>query len=226
MLPRSIANFEAFENAMSLDICMGGSTNTILHLLAAAEEGEIPFTLDDIDRLSRTVPHLCKVAPSPRSSTWRTCTARAACSASSASSTVRGMLHGDSPTVHSPSMAAAIETWDITRTADEEVKTNSTSPVPAACPLRPPSARAGSGTRWTTTAPKRLHSRSGDNAYSKDGGLAVLYGNIALDGCVVKTAGVDESIHVFSGPARIVESQDDGGGGDPGQGGSTRATSC
>ena len=207
VLPRSIANFEAFENAMSLDICMGGSTNTILHLLAAAEEGEVAFTLDDIDRLSRTVPQLCKVAPSTQEFHMEDVHRAGGVFGILGELHRAGQLHGHSPTVHSPSMSDAIERWDIARSPDEEVRTL---------------YLAGPGGVRTSTAfsqSKRFSSldddrekgciRSFDNAYSKDGGLAVLYGNIAIGGCVVKTAGVDESILVFSGPARIVESQED-----------------
>uniref|UniRef100_A0A1I8AAI3 dihydroxy-acid dehydratase n=1 Tax=Steinernema glaseri TaxID=37863 RepID=A0A1I8AAI3_9BILA len=166
VLPRNIANFKAFENAMMLDIAMGGSTNTILHLLAAAQEAEIDFDLRDIDRLSRSVPQLCKVAPNIQKYHMED-VHRAGGIFSILGSLARGgLLHTDLPTVHSRSMEEAIAKWDITQTDDEA------------------------------------------HAYSKEGGLAVLYGNIALDGCVVKTAGVDESIHVFEGNAKIFESQD------------------
>jgi len=206
VLPRSIANFRAFENAMTLDICMGGSTNTILHLLAAAEEGEIPFSLDDIDRLSRDVPHLCKVAPSTQKYHMEDVHRAGGVFGILGELFRAGMLHGDSPTVHSPSMEAAIARWDITVSDDPDVAT-----FYKAAPGGVPTQTAFSQSRqWDTLDDDRSEGCIRDlaHAYSKDGGLAVLYGNIALDGCVVKTAGVDESIHVFSGPARIVDSQD------------------
>jgi dihydroxy-acid dehydratase len=186
VLPRNIANFKAFENAMSLDIAMGGSTNTILHLLAAAQEAEINFDLRDIDRLSRKVPQLCKVAPNIQKYHMED-VHRAGGIFSILGSLARGgLLHTDLPTVHSKSMAEAIAKWDITQTAFSQ------------------------STRWDTVDDDRENGciRSVEHAYSQEGGLAVLYGNIALDGCVVKTAGVDESIHVFEGNAKIFESQD------------------
>ncbi len=207
LLPRSIANFKAFENAMTLDICMGGSTNTILHLLAAAEEGNIPFTLSDIDRLSRQVPHLCKVAPSTSQYHMEDVHRAGGVIGILGELSRAGKLHNDSPTIHSPSMAAAIEKYDVMVTDDEDVKT-----MYRAGPGGVPTQTAFSqDRRFATLDDDRSNGciRDIDHAYNKDGGLAVLYGNIALDGCVVKTAGVDESIHVFSGPARIVESQDD-----------------
>ena len=206
LLPRDIANFEAFENAMSLDICMGGSTNTILHLLAAAEEGEVAFTLDDIDRLSRTVPHLCKVAPSTQDYHMEDVHRAGGVFGILGELYRAGQLHGESPTVHSPSMAEAIERFDVTRTDDEEVLT-----FYKAGPGGVPTQTAFSQDKRFKTLDvdrKKGCIRDFEHAYSKDGGLAVLYGNIAEGGCVVKTAGVDESILVFSGPARIVESQE------------------
>jgi dihydroxy-acid dehydratase len=186
VLPRSIANFKAFENAMMLDIAMGGSTNTILHLLAAAQEGEVAFDLRDIDRLSRKVPQLCKVAPNIQKYHMED-VHRAGGIFSILGSLARGgLLHTDLPTVHSRSMEEAIAKWDITQTAFSQ------------------------STRWDTLDDDRENGciRSFEHAYSQEGGLAVLYGNIAVDGCVVKTAGVDESIHVFEGTAKIFESQD------------------
>lgn len=207
VLPRSIANFKAFENAMCLDITMGGSTNTILHLLAAAEEGEIPFTLDDIDRLSRKVPHLCKVAPSTSQFHMEDVHRAGGVMAILGELQRGGLIHEESPTIHSATMKEALAKYDIMQTDDEDVKTF---------------YRAGPGGVPTQTAfsqNKRFPTLDDDrkngcihnieNAFSKEGGLAVLFGNIALEGCVVKTAGVDESILKFSGPARIVESQDD-----------------
>ncbi|WP_092389861.1 dihydroxy-acid dehydratase [Halopseudomonas salegens] len=206
VLPRNIANFKAFENAMTLDIAMGGSTNTILHLLAAAQEAELAFDLRDIDRLSRKVPQLCKVAPNIQKYHMED-VHRAGGIFSILGSLARGgLLHTEVPTVHSASMAEAIAQWDITQTQDEAVHT-----FFKAGPAGIPSQVAFSqSTRWDTLDDDRENGciRSVEHAYSQEGGLAVLYGNIAEDGCVVKTAGVDESIHVFEGRAKIFESQD------------------
>ncbi|MCJ1883418.1 dihydroxy-acid dehydratase [Pseudomonas sp. LA21] len=206
VLPRNVASFKAFENAMTLDIAMGGSTNTILHLLAAAQEAEIAFDLRDIDRLSRKVPQLCKVAPNIQKYHMED-VHRAGGIFSILGELARGgLLHTDVPTVHSPSMADAIAQWDITQTQDEKVHTFFKA-GPAGIPTQ---VAFSQSTRWPTLDDDRAEGciRSVEHAYSKEGGLAVLYGNIALDGCVVKTAGVDESIHVFEGRAKIFESQD------------------
>ncbi|UQS13761.1 dihydroxy-acid dehydratase [Pseudomonas sp. HS6] len=206
VLPRNIANFKAFENAMMLDIAMGGSTNTILHLLAAAQEAEIAFDLRDIDRLSRVVPQLCKVAPNIQKYHMED-VHRAGGIFSILGSLARGgLLHTDLPTVHSRSMEEAIAKWDITQTDDETVH-HFFKAGPAGIPTQTAFSQS---TRWETLDDDRENGciRSFEHAYSKEGGLAVLYGNIALDGCVVKTAGVDESIHVFEGNAKIFESQD------------------
>jgi dihydroxy-acid dehydratase len=205
-LPRNIANFKAFENAMTLDIAMGGSTNTILHLLAAAQEAEMEFDLKDIDRLSRVVPQLCKVAPNIQKYHMED-VHRAGGIFSILGSLARGgLLHTELPTVHSTSMAEAIAKWDITQTSDEAVHTFFRA-GPAG--IRTQTAFSQS-TRWDTVDDDREHGciRSVEHAYSQEGGLAVLYGNIAVDGCVVKTAGVDESIYIFEGSAKIFESQD------------------
>ncbi|MFJ2537615.1 MULTISPECIES: dihydroxy-acid dehydratase [unclassified Pseudomonas] len=206
VLPRNIANFKAFENAMMLDIAMGGSTNTILHLLAAAQEAEIDFDLRDIDRLSRSVPQLCKVAPNIQKYHMED-VHRAGGIFSILGSLARGgLLHTDLPTVHSRSMEEAIAKWDITQTTDEAVH-HFFKAGPAGIPTQTAFSQS---TRWETLDDDRENGciRSFEHAYSKEGGLAVLYGNIAMDGCVVKTAGVDESIHVFEGNAKIFESQD------------------
>ncbi|VVQ28809.1 dihydroxy-acid dehydratase [Pseudomonas fluorescens] len=206
VLPRNIANFKAFENAMMLDIAMGGSTNTILHLLAAAQEAEIDFDLRDIDRLSRTVPQLCKVAPNIQKYHMED-VHRAGGIFSILGSLARGgLLHTDLPTVHSRTMEEAIAKWDITQTTDEAVH-HFFKAGPAGIPTQTAFSQS---TRWETLDDDRENGciRSFEHAYSQEGGLAVLYGNIALDGCVVKTAGVDESIHVFEGNAKIFESQD------------------
>ena len=205
-LPRGIATFEAFENAMTLDIAMGGSTNTILHLLAAAQEAGVPFTLEDIDRLSRRVPQLCKVAPNTPDYHVED-VHRAGGIMSILGELARGgLLHTDAATVHAPSMAEAIAKWDVTRNDDEALSTFFRA-GPAGIPTQVAFSQA---TRWTTLDTDRAAGciRSVEHAYSSDGGLAVLRGNIAPDGCVVKTAGVDESIHVFEGSARVYESQD------------------
>ncbi|MFS2197500.1 dihydroxy-acid dehydratase [Pseudomonas sp. Pseusp3] len=206
VLPRNIANFQAFENAMTLDIAMGGSTNTILHLLAAAQEAEIDFDLRDIDRLSRHVPQLCKVAPNIQKYHMED-VHRAGGIFSILGSLARGgLLHTQLPTVHSRSMEEAIAKWDITQTDDEAVH-HFFKAGPAGIPTQTAFSQS---TRWETLDDDRENGciRSVEHAYSQEGGLAVLYGNIALDGCVVKTAGVDESIHVFEGNAKIFESQD------------------
>ena len=205
-LPRGIATFEAFENAMALDIAMGGSTNTILHLLAAAQEGEVPFTLHDIDRLSRKVPQLCKVAPNTQKYHIED-VHRAGGIMSILGELARGgLVHTNVPTVHAPSLGEAIERWDVTRSADESVHTFFRA-GPAGIPTQ---VAFSQDTRWPSLDTDRAEGciRDMDHAFSKEGGLAVLHGNIALDGCVVKTAGVDESILVFEGPARVYESQE------------------
>lgn len=206
VLPRNVASRKAFENAMTLDIAMGGSTNTILHLLAAAQEAEVDFDLRDIDALSRKVPQLCKVAPNIQKYHMED-VHRAGGIFSILGELARGgLLHTDVSTVHSPSMADAIAEWDITQTQDGAVHTFFKA-GPAGIPTQVAFSQA---TRWPSLDLDRAEGciRSVEHAYSQEGGLAVLYGNIALDGCVVKTAGVDESIHVFEGTAKIYESQD------------------
>jgi dihydroxy-acid dehydratase len=206
-LPRSIASFKAFENAMSLDIAMGGSTNTVLHLLAAAQEGQVDFTLKDIDRLSRKVPNLCKVAPSTPLYHMEDVHRAGGVIAILGELDRGGLLHRDLPTVHSKTMGEALEKWDVRRTDDTGVHD-----FYRAAPGGVPTQVAFSQERRFRDLD--LDRRTGcirdvEHAYSKDGGLAVLYGNLAEEGCIVKTAGVDESILKFSGPARIFESQDD-----------------
>ncbi len=206
VLPRSIATFEAFENAMSLDIAMGGSTNTILHLLAAAEEAGVPFTMADIDRLSRRVPNLCKVAPATQKYHMEDVHRAGGVMAILGELDRAGLIHREVPTIHSSSLGNAIDHWDVRRTSDEQVHT-----LFRAAPGNVPTQEAFSQeNRWPELDLDRENGciRDVAHAYSKDGGLAVLYGNIAQDGCVVKTAGVDESILTFSGPARIFESQE------------------
>ncbi|MFV0645950.1 MAG: dihydroxy-acid dehydratase [Sphingomonadaceae bacterium] len=207
VLPRSIASFEAFENAMSLDIAMGGSTNTVLHLMAAAHEAGVDFTMDDIDRLSRKVPCLSKVAPAKSDVHMEDVHRAGGIMAILGELERAGLLHTGLPTVHSKSMAAALERWDIGRTNDPQVQQ-----FYLAAPGGVPTQTAFSQSRrWDALDSDRKGGviRDADNAFSKDGGLAVLKGNIALDGCIVKTAGVDESILTFKGPAKVFESQDE-----------------
>ena len=207
VLPRSIASFEAFENAMSLDIAMGGSTNTVLHLLAAASEGGVPFTMDDIDRLSRKVPCLCKVAPA-KSDVHMEDVHRAGGIMSILGELDRGgLLHTHLPTVHAPTLGDAIKRWDIVQSQDEDVH-HFFRAAPGGVPTQTAFSQSR---RWEAVDTDRAEGviRNVEHAFSKDGGLAVLSGNLALDGCIVKTAGVDESILTFAGPARVFESQDD-----------------
>jgi dihydroxy-acid dehydratase len=206
VLPRAIASFEAFENAMSLDIAMGGSTNTILHLLAAAHEAGVEFTMADIDRLSRRVPHLSKVAPSTPVYHMEDVHRAGGVMAILGELQRAGLLHEDVPTVHSPTLRDALARWDVVQSDDAEVDRFYRA-GPAGIPTQVAFSQA---TRWDTLDTDREKGciRSAEHAYSKDGGLAVLYGNLAEKGCVLKTAGVDESIHVFEGPAHVCESQD------------------
>jgi dihydroxy-acid dehydratase len=205
-LPRTIANFKAFENAMTLDIAMGGSTNTVLHLLAAAHEGQVPFTMQDIDRLSRRVPVLCKVAPSVADVHLEDVHRAGGVMAILGELDRAGLLNRGLPMVHSKTLEDALGRWDIIRTKSESVRKFFT-----AAPGNVPTQVAFSQERRfeeldTDRTTGRI--RDVEHAFSRDGGLAVLSGNLALDGCIVKTAGVDESILKFEGPARIFESQD------------------
>jgi dihydroxy-acid dehydratase len=207
VLPRRIGNFQAFENAMSLDIAMGGSTNTILHLLAAAQEAQLDFTMADIDRLSRKVPQLCKVAPNTPLYHMEDVHRAGGIMGILGELDRAGLLHRDCPTVHSRSMAEALEQWDIKRTSDAAVHEFYRA-GPAGIPTQTAFSQS---TRWPTLDDDREGGciRAIDHAFSLEGGLAVLTGNIAEDGCVVKTSGVDESVLKFSGPAYICESQED-----------------
>ena len=206
-LPRNIASFEAFENAMCLDIAMGGSTNTILHLLAAAQEAEMDFTMSDIDRLSRKVPQLCKVAPSTQKYHMEDVHRAGGVMGILGELNRAGLLHSHCTTVHSPSMATALEQWDIAVTVDETTR-KFFSAGPGGIPTQ---VAFSQETRWPSLDTDRENGciRALEHAYSSEGGLAVLFGNIAEDGCVVKTSGVDESNQVFKGTAHICESQDD-----------------
>jgi dihydroxy-acid dehydratase len=208
-LPRSIASFRAFENAMSLDIAMGGSTNTVLHLLAAAQEGGIPFSMADIDRLSRQVPNLCKVAPS-RPDVHLEDVHRAGGVMAILGELDRAVLiHRDVPTVHAATLGDALARWDIGAAAREPGDTAATLYRAAPGGVRTTQAFSQQA-RYDALDLDRAGGviRDVRHAFSQDGGLAVLYGNLALDGAIVKTAGVDADLLVFGGPARIFESQD------------------
>ncbi|AEF90987.1 dihydroxy-acid dehydratase [Delftia acidovorans] len=206
VLPRSVG-FKAFENAMTLDIAMGGSTNTILHLLAIAREAEIDFTMADIDRLSRSVPQLCKVAPNTQKYHIEDVHRAGGIFAILGELARAGKLHTDVPTVHAKTLGEGLAQWDITTTQDEAVR-HFYLAGPAGIPTQ---VAFSQNTRWPSLDLDRAEGciRSYEHAFSKEGGLAVLTGNIALDGCVVKSAGVDESIHVFEGTAHVTESQDE-----------------
>jgi dihydroxy-acid dehydratase len=205
VLPRTIAGFAAFENAMTLDIAMGGSTNTVLHLLAAAYEAEVPFTMADIDRLSRITPVLCKVAPSVPDVHLEDVHRAGGVMAILGEIDRAGLLHTDLPTVHSETMGDALDRWDIARTSSESVRD-----FYRAAPGGVPTMVAFSQSeRYDAVDDNRSTGciRDAAHAFSKDGGLAVLSGNLARDGSIVKTAGVDASVLKFSGPARVFESQ-------------------
>jgi dihydroxy-acid dehydratase len=206
VLPRSIASFEAFENAMCLDIAMGGSTNTILHLLAAAQEAGVDFTMKDIDRLSRRVPHLCKVAPSTDKYHMEDVHRAGGVMAILGELNRAKLLHTHVPTVYSQTLAEALDQFDVRRPTASEVAKKRYTAAPGNVPTQQPFSQEK---RWSLDLDRSNGCiRDIEHAYSRDGGLAVLYGNLAPDGCVVKTAGVDESILKFSGPARIFESQE------------------
>ena len=207
VLPRSIATFESFENAVALDVAMGGSTNTVLHLLAAAREAEVAFSMADIDRMSRKVPCLCKVAPAAADVHIEDVHRAGGILGILGELARGGLLHTTVPTVHSDSMAEAIALWDVTQTQDATIHE-----FYKAAPGGVPTQTAFSqNQRWRSLDMDREKGviRDVAHAFTKDGGLAVLYGNLAEKGCIVKTAGVDESIWVFSGSARVYESQDD-----------------
>lgn len=204
--PRGIANFESFENAMTLDIAMGGSTNTILHLLAMAREGEVPFTMADIDRLSRKVPHLSKLSPSTSKYHMEDFHRAGGIMRIMAELDRMGLIHNDRPTVHTKTFTEALEKWDIIRDVSPEVEE-----FFRAAPGGVRTTQAfSSRNMWKDLDRDRVDGcvRSGVNAYSTEGGLAVLYGNIAVDGCIVKTAGVPKDRYEFTGTARVFESQD------------------
>ena len=206
VLPRNVATKASYENAMTLDIAMGGSTNTVLHLLAAAHEAEVDFTMDDIDRLSRKVPVLCKVAPAVKNVHMEDIHRAGGIMSILGELDRAGLLDTSVPTVHEATLKDALDKWDIIRTEDEDVY-NFFKSAPGGVPTQ----TAFSQDRYYTRLDGDRENgviRNAEHAFSKDGGLAVLYGNIALEGCIVKTAGVDESILKFNGTARVFESQD------------------
>ena len=205
-LPRNIANRQAFENAMCLDIAMGGSTNTILHLLAAAQEASIDFSMTDIDTLSRRVPQLCKVAPSTPLYHMEDVHRAGGVMAILGELARGGLIDTSTHTVHTDTLGEALATWDIAQTNDADVH-KLFSAGPAGVPTQQAFSQA---TRWPSLDLDRAGGcvRDVAHAYSQEGGLAVLFGNIAEDGCVVKTAGVDDDVLCFSGPAHICESQE------------------
>ncbi len=206
LLPRSIASFKAFENAMSLDIAMGGSTNTILHLLAAAQEGGIPFDMRNIDALSRRIPQLCKVAPNTQKYHMEDVHRAGGVMGILGELDRAGLLHNEIPMVHSATVSQALAQWDIMQTNEDAVKT-----FYQAGPAGIRTTEAFSqDCRWEDSDTDRAQGciRSYEHAFSTEGGLAVLYGNIALDGCVVKTSGVDDENLIFEGVAHVCESQE------------------
>ena len=205
-LPRSIASKAAFENAIALDVAMGGSTNTVLHLLAAAHEGDVDFTMADIDRMSRKIPNLCKVAPATPEYHMEDVHRAGGVVSILGELAAGGLLHTDLPTVHTATLAESLAQWDIKRSDNEEAKQRYLA-GPAGIPTQ---TAFSQDCRWPDLDLDRENGciRDIEHAYSQDGGLAVLFGNLAEEGCIVKTAGVDESNLTFSGPARIFESQD------------------
>ncbi len=205
-LPRTIASRKAFENAMSLDIAMGGSTNTVLHLLAAAQEGGVDFGIADIDRLSRRVPVLCKVAPAVADVHMEDVHRAGGIMAILGQLERGGLFDASLPTVHSATFGDALDRWDVSRTNSDEVRQFYRA-APGGVPTQ---VAFSQSERWDELDTDRAGGviRSVENAFSKDGGLAVLFGNLAPEGCIVKTAGVDESILTFRGTAHVFESQD------------------
>jgi dihydroxy-acid dehydratase len=206
VLPRNVASFGAFENAMTLDIAMGGSTNTVLHILAAAHEAEIDFTMEDIDRLSRRVPVLSKVAPAKSDVHMEDVHRAGGIMAILGELDRGGLINRDLPTVHSRTMGEALDRWDISRTNSDFVREFFRA-APGGVPTQ---VAFSQSSRWDELDLDRKTGviRDVDHPFSKDGGLAVLYGNLAEEGCIVKTAGVDESILKFTGKAKVFESQD------------------
>jgi len=206
-LPRAIAGKAAFTNAMALDIAMGGSTNTVLHILAAAHEGGVDFTMADIDALSRRVPNICKVAPATDRYHIEDVHRAGGIPGILGELERAGLIDTSLPTVHSETMAASLDQWDVVRDSCPEEAREFWRAGPAGIPTQ---VAFSQSTRWPSLDTDREHGciRSVEHAYTAEGGLAVLHGNVAVDGCIVKTAGVDEEIFRFSGPARVFESQD------------------
>jgi len=207
VLPRAIASFDAFENAMSLDIAMGGSTNTVLHLLAAAHEARVDFSMADMDALSRRVPNLCKVAPSTQKYHMEDVHRAGGVIGILGELDRAGLLHRDCPTVYTRSLGDALDAWDIARDSAADAARTRYLAAPGGVPTQVAFSQAS---RWPDLDLDRAEGCIRDlaHAYSLDGGLAVLYGNLAEHGCIVKTAGVDAANLTFSGPARVCESQE------------------
>jgi dihydroxy-acid dehydratase len=207
VLPRAIANRAAFHNAMALDIAMGGSTNTVLHILAAAHEGEVRFAMADIDALSRRIPHICLVTPASERYHVEDVHRAGGVMAILGELDRVGLIDTGVQTVHSTTLAAALDAWDIESTGCTESVKKFYRAGPAG--IRTQQAFSQS-TRWATLDIDRTRGciRAVPHAYRRDGGLAVLYGNLAIGGCIVKTAGVDKDILTFAGPARVYESQE------------------
>ena len=205
-LPRSIASFAAFENAMSLDIAMGGSTNTVLHLLAAAHEAGVDFTMQDIDRLSRKVPNLCKVAPATQQYHMEDVHRAGGVIGILGELDRAGLINRDVPTVHSATMGESLDRWDVVRSPAAAVQERFRA-APGGVPTQVAFSQSA---LWPDLDVDRANGCIRDlaHAYSRDGGLAVLYGNLAEHGCIVKTAGVDKELLTFAGPARVLESQE------------------
>ncbi|MBM9576063.1 dihydroxy-acid dehydratase [Leptospira sp. 201903070] len=208
VLPRNIASYEAFQNAMSLDVAMGGSTNTVLHILAAANEAGIHFKMEDIDKISRRTPCICKVAPASQKYHMEDVHRAGGVIGILAELDRVGLINRDVPTVHSPTLGKALEEWDIVRQASGSKAFALFSAAPGGIPTTEAFSQSK---RWPELDLDRVNGciREVEHAYSKEGGLAVLYGNIAPEGCIVKTAGVDESIWKFRGRARVMESQEE-----------------
>jgi dihydroxy-acid dehydratase len=207
VLPRSIATKAAFENAMALDVAMGGSTNTVLHILAAAQEAGVDFTMQDIDRISRKVPCLAKVAPATQDYHVEDVHRAGGIMGILGELDRAGLIHRDQPTVYMKTLGEAIDRWDVIREHDVKIH-EFFKAAPGGIPTQ---TAFSQNRRFNELDLDRTHGciRNKEHAYTQEGGLAVLYGNIALDGCIVKTAGVDEENWLFTGKARVYESQDD-----------------
>ncbi|MBE9609013.1 dihydroxy-acid dehydratase [Chitinilyticum piscinae] len=208
VLPRNICTFEAFENAIALDIAMGGSTNTVLHLLAAANEAGVPFKMTDIDRMSRKVPCLAKVAPATQKYHMEDVHRAGGVIGILAELDRAGLIHRDVPTVHSKTIGEGLDKWDVVKNAQDSLAHHFYRAAPGGVAT---TIAFSQSMRYPDLDLDRAGGciRNKENAYSQDGGIAVLYGNIAERGCIVKTAGVDDSILKFTGRVRIFESQDD-----------------